>query len=202
MPLWQYCSVLEKSEAQLDAEADARELGLRWLIVDLRKAFHYETPDRIHQQHTSKTPGDELDSKGWTAYPDEGGVGLPFSSRMHRYMRTNSQRWDRGPDPSVRPAMASIQNESERCHARHTSHLRPGFTRSLCAEMMYQVAVYGQEPQDLAWRYDLELEQVEHMLLDALRHARSWRDDIEQRLSRQAGTEEPMPERRPFNPAA
>ena len=40
---------IDRSPEQLDAEADARELGLRWLIVDIRKAFRYETPDRLHQ---------------------------------------------------------------------------------------------------------------------------------------------------------
>jgi hypothetical protein len=191
---------IDKSPEQLDAEATAPAVGLRWLIVDLRRAFRYEIPDRIHQQHTSKSPDDETDAKGWAAYPDEGGVGLPFSARMHRYLRTNAgpsktHRWDMGPDPKVRPAMAAVVNASERCHARHTNHLRPGYTRSLCAEMMLQVGYLGQEPKDIAWHFDLPLEQVEKMLTETLRHAYSWRYDTEQRLSRIPGNEEPIPER-------
>lgn len=189
------------SDSTLDALASAPKLGLRWLIVDLRRAFRYETPDRIHQRHTSKSPDDELDAKGWPTDADEGGVGLPFSAKMHRYLRTNAgpsatHAWDCGPDPRVRPAMASIQEISERCHARHTSHLRPGYSRSLCAEMAWQVGYLGQEPRDVAWHLHLPLEQMEKMLTESLRHAHSWRMDTEQRLSRIAGTEAPMPERR------
>lgn len=198
---------LRKSDAQLDAEAHAAEVGLRWYIVDLRRALIAESPSRIHQEHTSKTPEDELDAKGWTAYPDEGGIGLPFSSQMHRFLRTNAgrsanHRWDLGPDPKVRPAMASIFEISEACHARHTSHLRPGFSRSLCAQMVYEVCYLGQEPDDVAWRMGFDLERAEKMLLWALRHAHSWREDIVARLSREPGTEAPLPERRPYRPAA
>ena len=198
---------IDKSEAQLDAEADARDAGLRWYIIDLRRALLAETPSRVHQQHTSKTADDEIDAKGWTAYPDEGGIGLPFSSAMHRYLRTNAgrsgkHRWDLGPDPRARPAMASIQEVSEWCHPRHTSHLRPGFARSLCAQMVFEVAYIGQEPEDVAWAKDMELEQVEKMLLAALRHAYLWREDITARLSREPGTETPLPERHPYRPAA
>ncbi len=190
------------SDAQLDAEASAPEYGLRWLIIDLRRAFMYgdDVPDRIHQRYTSKAPDDEVDAKGWPMDTDEGGVGLPFSAKMHRYLRTNagrssSHQWDTGPDPRSRPAMASIQDLSERCHARHFSHSRPGKVRSLCAEMLFQVGYLGQEPEDLAWLHGLPLDRVEKMLTDGLRHARSWRIDTEQRLSRQPGTLAPLPER-------
>lgn len=190
---------IEKSDAQLDAEAEAPQLGLRWLIVDLRRAMRNETPERLHNEHTSKTPGDELDAKGWTAYPDEGGVGLPFSARMHRYLGTNSGRsskhpWDLGPNPMFRPAMASIVDTSEWCHARHTSHQIPGSTRSLCAQLIFEVGYLGQEPEDVAWLHDLPLEQTESMLVGALRHARTKRIDDEQRLSREPGSETPLPE--------
>lgn len=197
---------LPKSDAQLDAEAAARELGLRWLIVDLRRALMMETPDRLHQQHTSKTPGDELDERGWPRDADEGGVGLPFSARLHRYLRTNASRatkhWDLGPDPRIRPAFASIVEISEWCAPRHTSHLRPYQTRTLCSQLAFQVGYLGQEPEDVAWLHDLEQPQVERMLVEALRHARLWRIDIEQRLSREPGIEAPLPERRPYRPAA
>lgn len=194
---------IDLSPEQLDALAAAPEYGLRWLIIDLRRAFLYtdDMPDRLHQRYTSKAADDELDSKGWPLYTDEGGVGLPFSADMHRYLRTNAGRssthqWDTGPDPRTRPAMASIQDYSERCHARHYSHSRPGKVRSLCAEMLFQVGYLGQEPEDLVWLHGLPLDRVEKMLTDGLRHARGWRIDAEQRLSRQAGTMAPMPERR------
>ncbi len=191
-----------RSDAQLDAEAAVPEYGLRWLIIDLRRAFMYgdDVPDRIHQRYTSKAPDDEVDAKGWPLDTDEGGVGLPFHSKMHRYLRTNAGRssthqWDTGPDPRVRPAMASIQEMSERCHINHTSHARPGHSRSLCAQLLFEVGYLGQEPEDLTWIHGLPLEQVERMLSGALRYARSWRIDTEQRLSRQPGTLAPLPER-------
>lgn len=207
----------ELSDAQLDAIADERkrcpwcrrvgEAHLREGIHDLRLALYREHPDRIHTTHTSKTPDDELDARGWPKDADEGGIGLPFSSRMHRYLRTNAgrsskHRWDLGPDPRSRPGMASIYAVSEWCHCSHTSHLRPGYTLSLCAEMLAQIGRLGQEPADLAWHFDLELARVEHMLLGALRKAYQWRVDAEARLSREPGTEEPLPERRPYRPAA
>lgn len=200
-------SRIEKSDAQLDAEAseptpEEKAALLRWYIIDLRQAFHYEIPGRLHQTSTSAMGSDELDERGWPKDTDEGGVGPPFSSPMHRYLQTNAgpsdkHPWDTGPNPRVRPAMASIQNESERCHAKHgENHYRPGYRRSLCAEMMFLVGAFGQEPEDLAWYFDLSLEKVESLLFGALRHARQWREDTEQKLSRVVGTEEPLPERR------
>jgi hypothetical protein len=73
---------------------------------------------------------------------------------------------------------------------------------SLCGELMRQTAVYGQEPVDLAWHFDLLLADVESMLLTALRHARTWRLDSEIRLGREPGATAPMPERRPFRTPA
>lgn len=198
---------IEKSEAQLDAEAGAVEYSLRWHIIDLRRALMMETPSRLHQRSTSTNSGDELDDKGWPKDADEGGVGVPFSAAMHVYLQTSAGRsekhpWDLGPNPRNRPAQASIQNESERCHACHTSHLRPGYTLSLCAEMMSQVGRLGQEPTDLAWHFGLPLAQVEKMLLETLKHARNWREGETQRLSRMVGAEEPLPERRPIGRSA
>jgi hypothetical protein len=198
----------EKSEAQLDAEAEARDAGLRWYIVDLRRALAAETPARVHQQHTSKSVDDEVDERGWPKDADEGGLGLPFAAQMHRYLRTNAGRsdkhgWDLGPDPRVRPAMASIQETSEWCAPRHTSHLRPLQTRTLCGQLVFEVAYLGQEPSDVAWIHDLDLEDTEDMLLKALRHAYQWRIDAEQRFRpRDLGESDPLPERRPFRPAA
>jgi hypothetical protein len=194
-----------KSDAQLDAEAV--QVGLRQLIGELRRAMWYEIRPQLHQRQTSTSLSDELDAKGWPKDADEGGVGPPYSAWMHLYLRTNAgpstgKVWDRGPDPRVRPAMDSIYAASEWCHAVHTDHQRPGYTLSLCAEMLSQVARFGQEPEDLAWHFDLPLEEVSNMLLHALRRARSHRIDSEARLSRQPGTEAPIPERRPYRPAA
>jgi hypothetical protein len=188
-----------KSDSQLDAEATAPDASLSWLIRDLRYALWLETPPlNLHQRGASGLGG-ELDAKGWSVDTDEGGIGVPFSNRFHRWLGTN-HRWDH-PSPAVRPAMASIIESSEHCHARHTSHGRPGFSRSLCGQLVYEACYLGQEPDDLAWLHSLPLEQVERMLTDALRHARSWRMDLEARYARSPESD-PLPERRPIRPAA
>lgn len=195
---------IRRSDSQLDAEAVAP--ALRPLILELRRAFHYEIQPGLHQRQTS-TSLDELDARGWPKDTDEGGVGPPFSGWLHRYLRTGAgpsskKVWDRGPDPRVRPAMESIYVASEWCHSVHTDHQRPGYTLSLCGEMLSQCARFGQEPADLAWHFDLDVADVEKMLLHALRRARTHRIDSEARLSREPGSEAPLPERRPYRPAA
>jgi hypothetical protein len=195
---------IEKSDAQLDAEAVG--MALRPLILELRRAFWYEIRSGLHQRQTSTSLGDELDAKGWPKDTDEGGVGPPYSAWMHRYLRSNAgpsrKGWDRGPDPRVRPAMESVYVASEWCHAVHDSHKRPGYSLSLCGTLLFQVAYIGQEPEDLVWHFDLPLPDVEKLLLHALRRARNHRIDSEARLSREPGNEAPLPERRPYKPAA
>ena len=77
--------------------------------------------------------------------------------------------------------MLSIMEVSDWCHARHTSHSIPGASRSLCSQMVYEATYLGQEPADLAWLHDMELEQVERMLTSALNHARESRKRQESR---------------------
>lgn len=233
---------LDRSDAQLDAEAEARRhhltpprpehgfddpdaydppafapspppkglaveprkdgYGLHWLILDLRRALAAETVSRLHAQAASGQ-GDPLGDRSDT---DQGGIGVPFSNAFHRWLGTSRgpskvQQWDRGPDPMIRPAMASILAESDRCHALHTSHARPGFARSLCSQLLFEVGVLGQEPEDLAWLHELPLEQVKHMLHAALKHARLNRIDAEARAMRSMEPM-PVPERRPFRAGA
>jgi len=187
------------SDSTLDALAAGRDVGLRWLITDLRRALWYENPKNMTARQTSQSSG-ELDERGWPLDTDEGGLGPPMAADLHRFLGTSKgthqRNWDFGPDPRRRPAMASIVDYSARCHARHTSHVRPGDSLSLCARMMFEVAYLGQEPDDMVWLHGLDLEQVERMLLEGFRHARLWREDTTQRLSREPGREEPIPERR------
>lgn len=142
-------------------------------IIDLRAVLRAETPNRIHASSTPKL----LDNDGTTdrANADERGIGLPFTSAMHRFIGHWSH-WGQ-----ARLGMLSIMEVSDWCHARHTSHAIPGSSRSLCAQMLYEVGYLGQEPDDVAWLHGLPPEQAESMLLAALRHAADWRRGEETR---------------------
>ena len=53
------------------------------LIAEARAELRAETPVRIHTGHAPKL----VDADGVTShYPDEGGVGLPFTAQMHRLL--------------------------------------------------------------------------------------------------------------------
>ena len=127
-------------------------------IVDLRRVFAEEAPSRLHSSSITDTD-----------HPDEGGVGLPFTERFMRYVGHWSH-WGQ-----TRLGMLSVMEVSDWCSARHTSHQIPYSTRSLCAQMVFEVAYLGQEPDDIAWSRSLPLEQTERMLETALSHAREWR---------------------------
>lgn len=146
---------------------------LRAMILDLRAAIRSEVPDRIHAGSTPKLLNDDGTTDRRAV--DEPGVGLPFTSRMHRYVGHWSH-WG-----SSRLGTLSIMEVSEWCHARHTDHSIPGSTRSLCAQLLHEVGLLGQEPEDLAWLHQLAIEQVESMLAAAMRHASEWRNGQERR---------------------
>lgn len=133
-------------------------------IAELRAIFRNEAPMRLHTQ--ALTDND---------HPDEGGIGLPFTERFHRYLGHWSH-WG-----SSRLGMLSVLEVSDWCHARHTSHSLPGHDRSLCAQMVYEVGYLGQTVADVAWLHDLPPEQVERMLTGALNHAADWRERQESR---------------------
>ncbi len=139
-------------------------MPLDQLIADLRAIFRDEAPTRLHTQ--ALTDND---------HPDEGGIGLPFTARFHRYLGHWSH-WGQS-----RLGMLSVMEVSEWCHARHTSHAIPGSSRSLCAQLVYEACYLGQEVSDLAWLHALPSEQVERMLTGALNHAAEWRERQESR---------------------
>lgn len=146
---------------------------LQSMILDLRAAIRSEIPDRLHTSHTPKLLNDDGTTDRNNA--DEGGIGLPLTSKMHRFIGHWSH-WGQS-----RLGTLSIMEVSDHCNARHTDHRIPGSTRSLCAQMLHEVGMLGQEPQDVAWIHALPLEQVERMLTRALRHAADWRSRQEHR---------------------
>jgi len=148
-------------------------MTLTELIIELRAEIRAEVPERLHTSHVPKLLNDDGTTDRGNA--DEGGLGLPLTARMHRFIGHWSH-WG-----SSRLGTLSIMEVSDWCHARHTGHSRLGSDRSLCAQMVYESAHLGQEPSDVAWLHDLPLEQTETMLLAALHHARDWRLGQEQR---------------------
>jgi hypothetical protein len=145
---------------------------LQALIISLRRACSDEPPMKSH----ARSPASIFDIEDLAAEEaDEGGIGIAFTGSMHKYLKTNAPRWDTGPNPYHRPGTASILEVSDWCHAEHSTHKRPGRSRSLCAQMLFEVAVFGQEPEDIAWLHGIPMPQVERMLLSALRHAKDWR---------------------------
>jgi hypothetical protein len=92
--------------------------------------------------------------------------------------------------------MSSIIEISEACSARHPTHRRPLFTRSLCSELAFQVGYLGQTVDDIAWLHSMSRAQVEGLLTWALRHAELWRIERFMRLTREPGHTSPTPERK------
>lgn len=146
---------------------------LERMILDLRQVLRDEVPNRLHASATPRLLNDDGTTDRNNA--DEGGLGPPLTAQMHRFIGHWSH-WG-----SSRLGTLSIMDVSDWCHARHTGHSRPGSDRSLCAQMLHEVGLLGQEPSDLAWIYGLPLEQVESMLGSALRHAAEWRMQQERR---------------------
>lgn len=164
-------------------------MSLRTQILDLRAAVRAEVPERIHASSTPRLLND--DGTTDRDHADEQGIGLPLTSRMHRYIGHWSH-WGQS-----RLGTLSIMEVSDWCHARHTGHSIAGSTRSLCAQMLHELALLGQEPSDLAWIHGLPIEQVESMLNQALEHARYWRQGQEKRSK---GPRFDGPEPLPYEP--
>ena len=157
------------------------------LLMRLRMLLHAEAPTQLNT-HAAPILRD-FDGVVDRRYPDEGGVGPPFTAAFHRYLS--------GPDSwgLSRLGMLSIIEVSEACASRHPNHRRPMFTRSLCGEFAFNAAYLGQSIEDIVWLTGLSTEQVTGMLTWGLAHAEEWRADKFARWTKVPGAEEPLPER-------
>jgi hypothetical protein len=158
------------------------------LIQGLRDEIRAETPLRV----TARAVPVLRDHQGIPTRKDadEGGLGPPLTAAMHRYLG--------GPDywGSSRLGMESILEVSEACAARHPTHRRPMFTRTLCSQLCFEVGYLGQTVDDIAWLHSMSRAQVEGLLTWALRHAELWRIERFMRLTREPGHTSPTPERK------
>jgi hypothetical protein len=174
------------------------------LIRRLRDELRAETPMKLHArgvggQRSTKRASEEDDgsgprSTGGTWHPTVGPgygtqVGLPFTPAMERYLN-HPDYWGLS-----RLGMSSIIEVSDACASRHPQHRRPLFTRTVCGQLVFEVAYLGQSVDDVAWLHGLEKVQVEGMLRWALKHAAQWRLNQFYRLTKVPGTEQPYPER-------
>lgn len=171
---------------------------LQLLIIEARRAYLYldRGPARIHTDHTSLI--DDVNTA------DEGGLGPPFTVDMHRYLRSHIKPRDgetlRDIRPRIteRPGMASIYEVADWCKAQHSTHFGRGFRDSLCAQIVFEVVVLGQEPDDVTWSRGWTDERTRDALTKALLHANRWRRRELDRLSREWGIGAPEKEPKPF----
>lgn len=167
-------------------------MTLREHIIEARRAYLYidRNPVRLHTTHTALVED--------THDTDEGGLGPPFTADMHRYLQSSRDGLLHRPRVLERPAMASIYEVADWCRANHMTHEGTGFRGSRCAQLVFEVVVFGSEPEDVAWKQGWTLERTERTLLRALEHANRWRRDTLHRLTRDIGIGAPSPEPKPY----
>jgi hypothetical protein len=163
-------------------------MTLDTLIADLRDELRAETPMRLHSR---AVPVFRYNDNGLpSSDTDEGGIGMPFTAAMARHIG-HPDGWG-----TSRLGMSSIFEISDACSARHPTHRRPLFTRSLCSQLAFEVTYLGQSVDDLLWLHGMQRPQLEGWLTWALQHAAMWRVEQFMRLTREPGVEPPTPERR------
>jgi hypothetical protein len=158
------------------------------LIADLRAELRAETPLRMTARAVPVLRDHEGIATGRDA--DEGGLGPPLTAALHRYLG-HPDGWG-----TSRMGMSSILEISDACCARHPTHRRPLFTRSLCSDLAFKVAYLGQSVEDVAWITGLSRVQVEGLLSWGLQHAAQWRTERFMRLTREPAHVAPLPERK------
>ena len=137
-------------------------MTLHELLTELREEIAAESPLALNSHAMSEQQGD--DGPG-----DEGGIGRPLTSQMHRLLKHPD--WWRG----CFLGRESVLEVRDFCQARHPTHRMPGTTTSTCHRLVYITAVRGHTPLYAAMVSTLPAERAEILLLAALRHAKDWR---------------------------
>jgi hypothetical protein len=142
------------------------------LIRTARAELAAETPIQVHTHHAPKL----LDADGVTThYPDEGGIGLPFTAQMHRLLSM-------GEGPRGEFLMrASLIEANDWCGQRHTPHHDlPAW--NLCGWLVDLAIRHHMDPPELAHHVYLPEPTVRSLLVGALTHAADWRASERRRL--------------------
>lgn len=135
------------------------------LIRDARREYHAETPVRLHTHHASKL----LDADGVTTkYPDEGGIGLPFTAEFHRLLALGERF---SPAFLLRESLDEVRDW---CRGQHPEHAPEGIS-PLCYSLVYAAVVGSMDPEYIALMRRARYALIESLLEGAMRHAEEWR---------------------------
>jgi hypothetical protein len=139
------------------------------MIRAARAELAAESPVALHTHHAPKL----LDADGTTShYPDEGGIGLPFTAQFHRLLAD-------APEFVMR---ASLRHIADWCSQRHVTHTRE-HGAPLCAEMADLAVRSWFEPDAIAALFGVRPPLVRDILSGALSEAAAWRDNERKRIN-------------------
>ena len=141
-------------------------MTLNLMLLWARAEYEAETPLRIHTSHSPKLiDADGVQSK----YPDEGGIGLPFTAEIHRLLALRERS---GSDFLMR---RSIDEVGDWCRSKHPEHVSPATNAALCQALTWMAVVGEVDPPMLA-RVTVRPEaSVRSLLGGALVDAAEWR---------------------------
>lgn len=140
-------------------------------VVKARAALEAETPTVLHTHHAPKlTEADDAITK----YPDEGGIGLPFTAALHRVL-AYTERQNEKPHPETIARWAYSVEMVNRCESIHPEHKRPDGGKPLCAQLVYMAVWCNMDPDEIAGATGRDLAKIRTLLIGALEHAAAWR---------------------------
>jgi len=143
------------------------------MIAAARSELRAETPLRLHAEHAPKL----LDADGVaTHYPDEGGIGLPFTAGFHRLLALR-ERFQQ--EYLMRESLLEVSNW---CHGQHVTHRREAQPTPVCAWLLELAIRLGQDPPHIAWMTGSPEAPIRDLLAQALTYAANWRESERQRL--------------------
>jgi len=140
--------------------------ALSLLIAVAQAELRWETPIRLHSEHAPKL----LDADGTTThYPDEGGIGLPFTADFHRLLALRERF---AADYLMRESLLEV---ADWCHAQHPTHVRPGERLPVCGWLAESAVIGDIGWADLCRMSGLTEARMRSTLSTALAHAADWR---------------------------
>jgi hypothetical protein len=190
----------EKSDAQLDAEANRPSVALHRLVELHRSLFR----DDLHiQRLVGRQPPTTRDSNTGVVHQHEAAVvGMNMSARLYRYVEAPT-----GSEFPWTAAWKLLRVECRRRHHDHRSADRPYWRGSLCHEAVKLVIIGGEAngigplSPEHAGRI-LRIDRIDELLARAFRFLEETMDDFRARAEKRAREDEgrgdgPIPVERP-----